>query len=138
MNNVHVTFIYIPARSAGGGLAYNFTPQQGVDCLWTQRRGERRGEGEDNGKCKGMAPLSQVVLVVSNHQGAIAKHRDSCVFQRYALELETTVTTSRRGAAVTKEEQTDLFRLDGLRDSGNVSRVSGEQIRLLDKSPNAV
>ncbi|MBP5511707.1 MAG: hypothetical protein J6Z49_12385, partial [Kiritimatiellae bacterium] len=32
---------------------------------------------------------------------------------------------------------TDLLRPDGLRDSGNVSRVGGEQIRLLDNSLNA-
>ena len=50
LDNVHVTLIYIPARSAGGGLAYNFTPQQWVDCLWTQRRGERRGVGEEKWK----------------------------------------------------------------------------------------
>ena len=53
VNTIQVTPIYIPVRSAGGGLANNFTPQQGVDCLWTQRRGERRGVGGGMESVKG-------------------------------------------------------------------------------------
>ena len=48
------TYPHVHSRaSAGGGFAYNFSPQQGVDCLWTQRRGERRGVGEKMESVKG-------------------------------------------------------------------------------------
>ena len=105
------------------------------------RRAQRCG-GE-NGKCKGVAPLSQVVRVVSDHQWAIAKHRDSNL-----QPCRTHISTVRFGTGDNRDNNlkrrggherrtTDLLRPDGLRDSGNVSRVGGEQIRLLDNSLNA-
>ena len=128
-----LTLVYIPARSAAGGLAYNFTPQQWVDCLWTQRRGERRGGGGEKmesvkgwRRCLKLSVLSPIirgqlqntVTVIFNRAERINRvenfNRSPCStrlirkvsttlitwerahlrFQRYALEPETTVTTT--------------------------------------------
>ena len=45
---------------------------------------------------------------------------------------------SRRAAEARRKEQTDLLTPNGVRDTGNVSRVSGEQIRLLTQTPSAI